>query len=410
MSTAQTASPDQPVAFDPIEDAIAAIKRGEMVIVVDDESRENEGDLICAAERATPEAINFMARQGRGLICLAMERSQLSRFGLARMNKRGIEDAYSTAFMESVDAVRGVSTGISASDRAETIRVMIDERSAPQDIRSPGHLFPLEAVKGGVLVRPGHTESAVDLARLAGFKPAGVICEIIRDDGEMARLPDLLEFARVHGLRLVSVADLVAYRRRTEILVSLEHTTRMPTAVGMFDLRLYHSSLDEDEHLALVMGDPGQEESPLVRLHSECLTGDVFGSVRCDCGAQLDTSMRMIAERGCGVIVYLRQEGRGIGLRHKIHAYALQDTGLDTVEANEKLGFEADLRDYGIAAQILQEIGLSRLRLITNNPRKITGIERHGIEVSERVPLILPHTEHNARYLETKRTKLGHML
>jgi 3,4-dihydroxy 2-butanone 4-phosphate synthase/GTP cyclohydrolase II len=406
----QTDTSDGNRGFDSIPDVIAAFGRGELVIITDDEKRENEGDLVASAETITPENINFMATHGRGLICVAMDPSLINRFGLARMITRGEGPRFKTAFMESVDAREGISTGISAFDRARTIRVLLDERSTPADLVRPGHVFPLEAVEGGVLRRAGHTESAVDLARLAGLKPAGVICEILKEDGRMARLPDLRAFARRHQLKITSVADLVAYRRRSEKLVQRERTVPLPTAYGEFQLHMYRSLLDDHHHVALVMGHPAGQDSALVRIHSECLTGDVFGSHRCDCGSQLQEALRQIAAAGHGAVVYMRQEGRGIGLANKIHAYALQDTGLDTVEANEQLGFEADLRDYGISAQILLDLGLRRVRLLTNNPAKIQGLERYGIEVLERLALILPFTAHNERYLETKKVKLGHLL
>ncbi|NKB24185.1 MAG: bifunctional 3,4-dihydroxy-2-butanone-4-phosphate synthase/GTP cyclohydrolase II [Kiritimatiellae bacterium] len=398
---------DQP--FDNIDDVIDALRRGELVIVTDDEKRENEGDLICAAEKVTSETINFMVTHGRGLICVSMEQDQLIQLGLSRMVSRG-DDAFRTAFMESVDANDGVTTGISAFDRAQTIKVLIDEKSTPHDITSPGHIFPLEAKKGGVLRRAGHTEAATDLARLAGFKSAGVICEIIRDDGNMARLPDLISFAQKHNLKITSVADLVAYRQQHEKLIKLEGTTQLPTDFGTFDLKMYHSFLDQTHHLVLTMGDPVHQDAPLVRVHSECLTGDVFGSLRCDCGSQLQAALGRISQEGHGVIVYMKQEGRGIGLANKIHAYALQDKGFDTVEANKQLGLDADLRDYGISAQILNDLGLKRIQLITNNPQKIAGLERYGIEVTKRIPIKLPNTPHNERYLETKKSKMGHLL
>jgi 3,4-dihydroxy 2-butanone 4-phosphate synthase / GTP cyclohydrolase II len=396
--------------FNSIDEAIRALRRGEIIIVVDDEKRENEGDLVAAAENITPDIINFMAKFGRGLICVAMEGERLAKMGLTRMVPLDEGDQFRTAFMQSVDARKGVTTGISAYDRALTIQVLLADESAPDDLIRPGHVFPLEAVKGGVLRRTGHTEASVDLAREAGLKPAGVICEILREDGKMARLPELLEFAAHHKLPIVSIADLVAYRRRKEKLVELERKVQLPTDAGLYDLYLYKSLLDDKHHLALVMGHPAGQPSTLVRVHSECLTGDVFGSLRCDCGLQLRASMEMVAAEGHGVILYMRQEGRGIGLAKKIHAYELQEDGLDTVEANEHLGFEADLRDYGIGAQILVDLRLHKIRLITNNPKKMIGLKGYGLEIVERVPLVFPSTAHNERYLETKKTKLGHWL
>jgi len=396
--------------FDPVEQVLEAIKRGEIVIVTDDECRENEGDLVMAAEKVTPKAINFMAKYGRGLICVAATAERLQQLGIGRMATKGKGDAFQTAFMESVDAAEGVTTGISAHDRARTIRVMVDERSTPRDLVSPGHTFPLEAKPGGVLRRAGHTEAAVDLARLAGLKPMGVICEILREDGQMARLPELLQFASEHGLKITSVANLIAYRRKTEKLIELERSVDLPTKHGHFRLCLYRSIPEEEHHVALLMGNVSGETPALVRVHSQCLTGDVFGSLRCDCGSQLARAMEMVAQEGRGVILYMRQEGRGIGLAGKIHAYELQEAGFDTVEANEKLGYAADLRDYGIGAQILVDLGLKKIRLITNNPRKIIGLEGYGLEIVERVPLVCEATEHNARYLKTKREKLGHLL
>jgi len=396
--------------LDSVEEAIAAVREGQIVVVVDDRRRENEGDLVCAAEKVTPQTINFMARYGRGLICVAMQREDLTRLGLARMLRHGDGDRFGTAFMESVDARTGITTGISAYDRARTIRVLVDEGSGPQDLVRPGHVFPLEAVPGGVLRRPGHTEAAVDLARLGGLKPAGVICEIMRDDGSMARLPELVQFAREHGLKIVSIADLIAYRRHHEKIVHLEQQVRLPTELGMFRLYMYRSDEDDLRHIALTMGSPAECDAPLVRVHSECLTGDVFGSLRCDCGEQLRRAMKEIARQGCGVLLYLRQEGRGIGLGAKIHAYALQERGLDTVEANETLGFAADMRDYAVAAQILRDLGVQRIRLLTNNPAKIAGLEKAGIQVLERVPLIVPSTPYNRKYLQAKKEKLGHLL
>jgi 3,4-dihydroxy 2-butanone 4-phosphate synthase / GTP cyclohydrolase II len=395
--------------LDPLPEVVQAFGRGELVVVADDERRENEGDLIVAAEKVTPEAINFMIRFGRGLVCVAMEREQLARLGLSRMVPHGDGDPFRTAFMESVDARYGVSTGISAQDRARTISILLDEHSTAADLVRPGHVFPLEAVEGGVLRRAGHTEAAVDLARMAGLRPAGAICEILKDDGSMARTLDLAEFARHHGLRFTSVSAIAADRRRREKLVELEQDVNFPTDLGLFRLKMYRAILDERRHLALVIGDPAAQAEPIVRIHSECLTGDAFGSLRCDCGSQLREAMQMIAREEHGALLYMRQEGRGIGLVPKIHAYALQDRGLDTVQANEQLGFGADERDYSVAAQILEDLGIRRVRLITNNPRKIAGLEDFGIEVAERIPLALPSTIYNARYIETKKKKLGHL-
>jgi 3,4-dihydroxy 2-butanone 4-phosphate synthase/GTP cyclohydrolase II len=396
--------------FDRMEDVIAAVARGELVVVTDDESRENEGDLIMAAEKITDTAVNFMAKHGRGLICVAMTADRLRELGVARMATKGSGDAFKTAFMESVDAAEGISTGISAHDRAKTIQVLVNPKSTGKDLVSPGHTFPLQAMAGGVLCRAGHTEAAVDLARLAGLNPAGTICEILRDDGQMARLPELRSFAKNHGLRITCIADLISFRRRTEKLVRCVRSVDLPTRYGAFVLKLYESLVDGEHHVALVKGAIEPEYPMLVRVHSECLTGDVFGSQRCDCGCQLDHALRAIEREGRGVVLYMRQEGRGIGLANKIHAYALQDSGLDTVEANEKLGFKADLRDYGIGAQILSDLGVRRLRLMTNNPRKVVALEGHGLQMAERVPVICPETQHNRRYLATKKAKLGHML
>lgn len=380
------------------------------MVVVDDERRENEGDLIVAAEKATPEALNFMIRNAGGLMCVAMTRERLARLGLSRMASRGPRDPYDTAFMESVDAREGVTTGISAFDRARTVQALMDEASRPEDLVRPGHLFPLEAVEYGVLRRAGHTEAAVDLARLAGLKPAGVICEVLNSDGTMARRPQLAALARRHRLALVNINDIVIHRRRRETLVERERTVRMPTDAAEFQLHMYHALPEGERHLALTLGAPRRGEAPLVRLHSECLTGDVFGSQRCDCGRQLRGAMARIAAEGRGIVLYLRQEGRGIGLAHKIHAYALQERGLDTVEANRRLGFEPDLRDYYVGAQMLRDLGVERVRLLTNNPRKVEGLRKYGIEVVERLPLIAPATAHNRRYLRAKRDKLGHLI
>ncbi len=398
------------MSFDPIDDVLAAVKRGEMIIVTDDEKRENEGDLIVAAEKISDDAINFMTKFGRGLICVALEQERLQALNLSPMSVRGDGDGFGTAFMESVDAKNGTTTGISAHDRSLTVEKLVDPSSSEDDFVSPGHTFPLRAVKGGVLHRAGHTEAAVDLARMAGLAPAGVICEVLHDDGSMARLPDLVTLAREHGLKIASIADLIAYRRCTEQQVQFVRSIKFPTEFGIFQLKLYESLVEGDHHVALVLGQPEAQESALVRVHSECLTGDVFHSMRCDCGHQLHRAMEMVGAEGSGVILYMRQEGRGIGLANKIHAYALQDDGLDTVEANEELGFDADLRDYGVGAQILSDLGLNRIRLLTNNPRKVVGLEGYGLEIAERVPLVCGKGEHNERYLETKKTKLGHML
>jgi 3,4-dihydroxy 2-butanone 4-phosphate synthase/GTP cyclohydrolase II len=396
--------------FHPIEAVIREIRQGRMVVIVDDKARENEGDLVIAAAKATDRAINFMARFGRGLICVAMTQDRLERLNIGKMSSTHAPDALRTAFMASVDARRGIATGISAHDRARTIRVLLDDKSRPGDLVSPGHVFPLAAREGGVLRRAGHTEAAIDLARLAGLKPAGVICEIMRDDGRMARLPDLLKFSRHHRLSIASVADLIAYRRRSEKLVACVRQAQLPTEFGLFNLRLYQSQPDGGLHIALVLGEPARAKSALVRVHSECLTGDVFGSLRCDCGAQLRAAMRKVAEAKSGVVLYMRQEGRGIGLANKIHAYALQEQGLDTVTANKKLGFPADLRDYGTGAQILADLGLKKIRLMTNNPKKVIGLEGYGIQIVERIPVILPSNPYNRKYLDTKKKKLGHWL
>ena len=392
-----------------IPEAVADIKSGRFVIVVDDDNRENEGDLVMAAARVSDEAINFMARNARGLICVPMPGSRLDELRLPMM----VQDNTSTnctAFTISVEARGRVSTGISAADRAATVQALIDAATRPEDLARPGHTFPLRAREGGVLVRAGHTEAAIDLARLAGLYPAGVICEIMSDDGTMARMPELEEKAERWGVRMVTIADLIAYRRRTEKLVRLVTEARLPTRYGEFRALAYKSDLDHDEHLALVMGDISGEAPVLVRVHSECVTGDVFGSLRCDCGDQVGLALKAIATEGRGVLLYMRQEGRGIGFHNKLCAYALQDKGMDTVEANLSLGFAPDLRDYGIGAQILADLGLHQIRLLTNNPKKVVGLEGYGLKVVATVPIIVPPNPYNRRYLETKQKKMGHLL
>jgi 3,4-dihydroxy 2-butanone 4-phosphate synthase/GTP cyclohydrolase II len=396
-----------------IGEAVEDIRAGKMVILVDDEDRENEGDLCMAAEKVTPEAINFMATHGRGLICLSLEDEQLSKLHLGMMVPDYENTAtFGTAFTVSIEAREGVTTGISAADRARTIQVAIQDDAKPTDIVRPGHVFPLRARKGGVLRRVGQTEGSVDLARLAGLRPAGVICEIMNDDGTMARLPDLAKYAKQHDLKVVAIRDLIRHRLRNETLVRRTAECRMPTAAGGdFRCIIYENDIDHVDHMAVVKGEINPDEPVLVRVHSECLTGDAFGSQRCDCGEQLQAALKMVAEEGSGVVLYMRQEGRGIGLKNKIRAYALQDCeGLDTVEANIRLGFAADMRDYGVGTQILVDLGVKRLRMITNNPGKRAGIEGYGLQIVERVPLEITPNENNLKYLRTKKEKLGHVL
>jgi 3,4-dihydroxy 2-butanone 4-phosphate synthase/GTP cyclohydrolase II len=396
-------------AFDSVEAVVEELRRGRMVIVVDDADRENEGDLIMAAEHASPAAVNFMAKFGRGLVCVPTTPERLHQLGVERMVVQNRE-TFKTDFQVSVDAATGITTGISASDRARTIQVMADPTAVADDLVQPGHVFPLRAKPGGVLQRAGHTEAAVDLVKLAGCRPIGVICEIMSDDGSMARLPELIDFARKHDLKICTIEELIKYRRAREKLVEKMEVVRLPTDYGDFDLHLYRSKVDGQHHLALVFGDVAGKKNVLVRVHSECLTGDVFGSRRCDCGSQLHQAMRQVAEAGRGVIVYMRQEGRGIGLAPKIKAYKLQEQGYDTVEANRKLGYPMDLREYGLGAQILCDLRLKTIRLLTNNPKKVVGLEGYGLEIVEQVPIRIKPNQHNARYLKAKREKLGHLL
>jgi len=410
------------MSFDALSDAIEDIRAGKMVILVDDENRENEGDLVIAAEKVTPEAINFMAKFGRGLVCLTLTEEKADELDLPLQTTNNTS-TFGTAFTVSVDAREGVSTGISAADRAVTILAAMRGDAKPSDLARPGHIFPLRAKKGGVLSRTGQTEGSVDLAKMSGLKPAAVICEIMAEDGTMARVPDLIEFKKKHGLKMITVASIISHRMSTERLIERVASSNLPTKYADFDLHLYKSIFDSDGHdlhLAICLGGIGRKdkngnpvehsEPVLVRVHDECLTGDVFGSQRCDCGSQLRKSMQMIADKEKGVIIYMKQEGRGIGLMNKLRAYELQDKGLDTVEANEKLGFPSDLRDYGMGAQILRDLGISKMQLLTNNPRKIVGLEGYGLEIVERLPIEIPANPNNIRYLSTKRDKMGHIL
>ena len=395
--------------FDSIPDAIAEIRKGRMVIVTDDADRENEGDLVMAASKITPAAVNFMAKYGRGLICAPITEERARQLGLQRMVAHNRE-MHKTDFTVSVDAARGITTGISSKDRALTIKLLGNPDSASSELVQPGHVFPLQGKPGGVLRRAGHTEASLDLARLAGLDPSAVVCEILKEDGSMARLPQLMRFKKQHGLKICCIQDLIAYRRQREKLVEREQTVSLPTDYGEFELHLYRSTVDERHHLALVKGHIDPAKATLVRVHSECLTGDVFGSKRCDCGSQLHQALTQIEQAGVGVLVYMRQEGRGIGLAPKIHAYKLQEQGLDTVQANEKLGYPVDLRDYGLGAQILVDLGVRKIRLLTNNPRKVVGLEGYDLEIVEQLPIRATANPHNAGYLATKKAKLGHLL
>lgn len=395
--------------FNSIDSALEEIKNGRCIIVVDNEDRENEGDLVSASELVTPDMVNFMAKEGRGLICVTIDSKKARSLNLEPMERKN-SSLYETNFTISVDASKNTTTGISAFDRFETIRVIIDEKSKESDLARPGHIFPIVGKDGGVLRRAGHTEASMDLARLAGLKPSGVICEILADDGTMARGKTLFEFAKKHNLKIISIADLIRYIRKTEKLVKKVEEVNLPTKYGNFKLHLYEDIFDNNSHLALSLGDFSHEKSTLVRVHSECLTGDVFHSQRCDCGDQLEIAMQIISNNKSGVIVYLKQEGRGIGLLHKIKAYRLQEGGLDTVEANEELGFSADLRDYGVGAQILKDLGITNITIMTNNPKKLVGLEGHGLNIVSRIPIKIKPNQNNKEYLKTKKSKLGHIL
>ena len=397
------------IQFNSITEAIEEFRAGRMIIVVDDEDRENEGDLVMAAEKVTPEAVNFMTQYGRGLVCVPLTQERLDELDLNPMVNNNTA-RLGTRFTVSVDALEGTTTGISAADRAITIQMLVADDAKPEDLGRPGHIFPLQAVSGGVLRRAGHTEASIDLARLAGLKPAGVLCEIMNDDGSMSRVPELMDFARKFDLKIITIRDLIAFRNHAERLVEKITEVEMPTEFGDFTLHMYRSEVDEHHHLALVKGDVKGAKNVLVRVHSQCLTGDVFGSCRCDCGEQLHAAMEMISEAGQGVVLYMRQEGRGIGLVNKLKAYALQDKGRDTVEANVELGFKPDIRDYGIGAQILVDLGLTSIELLTNNPKKVIGLKGYGLEIVKRVPLEMKPSRHNHRYLATKRDKMGHLL